>query len=157
MFCRILKFYIQRKLEFERSIIQIKKITLKNKQLRGSVNGTSVQTKDQTVFLETNQVKMTLRIVPGMGGQFSPEAQTRLLEKRKQRRVRCFDVTIRRCPDVALNTPGCEVSPSITKVTGRLSQREIGCTWRNPPDVQYQWHRLVRYFDQFVTTTSLRR
>lgn len=152
MFGRKLKFYIQRKLEFERSIIQIKKVTLKNKQLRGSV-----QTKDQTVFLETNQVKMTLRIVPGMGGQFSPEAQTRLLEKRKQRRVRCFDVTIRRCPDVALNTPGYEVSPSITKVTERLSQREIGCTWRNPPDVQYQWYRLVRYFDQFVTTTSLRR
>lgn len=152
MFGRKLKFYIQRKLEFERSIIQIKKVTLKKKQLRGSV-----QTKDQTVFLETNQVKMTLRIVPGIGGQFSPEAQTRLLEKRKQRRVRCFDVTIRRCPDVALNTPGCEVSPSITKVTGRLSQREIGCTWTNPPDVQYQWYRLVRYFDQFVTTTSLRR
>lgn len=47
------------------------------------MKGTSVQTKDQTVFLETNQVKMTLRIVPVIGGQFSPEAQTRLLEKRK--------------------------------------------------------------------------
>lgn len=47
------------------------------------MKGTSVQTKDQTVFFETNQVKMTLRIVPGIGGQFSPEAQTRLLEKRK--------------------------------------------------------------------------
>lgn len=47
------------------------------------MKGISVQTKDQTVFLETNQVKMTLGMVPGIRGQFSPEAQTRLLEKRK--------------------------------------------------------------------------